>query len=208
MPKLPLFLLSLFFILAAGASAITADKQNSPSPFITYNSKNEPKARGLNFNIEYPADWDSKEGKRPHIARLFAQAKFDGTILKVATVAVYVNKLSDDEMPDLNDEGFFSAENARSLLPDNAVFLAFQKTKLEGCDAMLIEYRQQAERAGEKFFMRGLMCAFFYKNYYINIQTLTTAFSQSSSEEYFKEYKPTFMRMINSFVLLDKWHNL
>lgn len=183
--------------------AISGCQNTDSESFMTYNSQNEPKAEGLNFNIKYPAKWISEQSESPHVIHRFIHAQSDGDTAISIAAGVGCSKLSHAQI--LDSENFFTEENIRSHLPNNAEILISQKTKLNGLDAMLIEYRQQTKLTKGNFFSRGLNCFLVYKNYQIVLATVVAAPSLVFSEKYFEKYKPTFMKIFDSFVILDNY---
>ena len=171
----------------------------------TYNSKDEPKAKGLNFNIDFPTDWESKESDSSKVVRHFEKTEFNGIELKAADVFIMVEKYSDSKTAALEYSDYFSKEGTKARFEQQGhSIILIQKIKISNLDSWLVESRISQKNVPFPMFTRLLKTEFAYKNYVITIQASATGDSLSNSETLFKEVKSTFLEMINSFTILDE----
>lgn len=210
--RLIILLLSLLILFlnygCAGIDSSTAQEKNSAKAvdFITYSSKNDPRALGLNFEMEYPAVWNSRTHKEKSsgIVRIFSKYPDNPQHPAAAIFTVGIIKLSDDRMQNYDYKKFFSKEYAQDCISETAKILDFQIIKLKDGNAWLVEYLNYDKAPdGEETYSRNIDCSFIYKNFIIRISAGTGSDSQSNSNDYFLECKPIFMRMINSLKFLD-----
>lgn len=96
-------------------SKVVANKFISPNSiqFETYSSEGNPKAQGLNFTIDYPANWEVKDGNNPHVLKVFKytykdflvmvilQVQSSGQIMSNNEIRTELNNMSDNEIKQL-----------------------------------------------------------------------------------------------------------
>lgn len=66
----------------------------------TYRTAGHPKAKGLDFQIEIPQSWDSKEGRRPNIIQLFTNKNGRGFV----NVSIMVRDIAEEAGEELTHE--------------------------------------------------------------------------------------------------------
>jgi hypothetical protein len=172
----------------------------------TYRTKDHQKARGVDFQIEYPRSWKHKEGKRPHVIKLFVSENGrgqDNVLLMVKDIPLprgYV--ISDQE---LNE--FFSASELKGMMPKGAVFISAQPIILDGQKGGMIKFEQSLKRLDKTIFFRAIYYITIFDNKLIFIQCMVGSFANSSSslEKRFTKMAPLFELVANSFVIQSKY---
>jgi hypothetical protein len=172
----------------------------------TYRTNGHAKARGVDFQIEYPRSWKHKEGKRPHVIKLFVSENGrgqDSMLLMVKDIPLprgYV--ISDQELKD-----FFSTSELKEMIPKGADFISAQPIILDGQRGGMIKFDQSLKRLDKTIFFRAIHYVTIFNNKLIFIQCMVGSFANSSSslETRFARMAPLFGAVANSFVIQSKY---
>ncbi|MCK4401944.1 hypothetical protein KAW08_06560 [bacterium] len=200
----------LFFLMAsslayAQTSDIDAFKLNQTQKFFT---KYHLKAKGVNISIEYPKDWEAKEGERPNIVQKFSRAFEDGSsvmcLILIKDLPSQVKIFSDEDIA----KEMFSEEVIKSMLPGNSKLLEHRQTKYDGQQGALSSFVMVQERSGIQIFSYVFQHAFIYSKKMIFVQCTVGGLSSNSKkiEKLYKSYAPLFIQIGNSIVIHDKWN--
>ncbi|MDD5327841.1 MAG: hypothetical protein PHY02_08520 [Phycisphaerae bacterium] len=172
-----------------------------------YSTKGHPKANGLNISIEYPSNWKSSEGERPHIIQKFTSDASDG-LVRMCIIAIkeqpsFMKLFSSDDI----SQAMFAQETLNELVPEGAIFIKGEPTKYEGQPGAWLIYISQAERAGLRAEMYILQQMFMYSGKLIVLECSVGGLVDSAAtvEQEFTRYLPLFQLIGNSIVLHDKW---
>jgi hypothetical protein len=172
----------------------------------TFRTKGHPKAKDIDFQIEYPRSWGSKEGKRPNVIRLFTSENGRGMetiLLMVREIPMPQGyKFTDQE---LNE--FFSPTELEEMIPKGASFISARSLILDGQKGGAIRFDQTMLRLDKKISFRAIFFITIYKNKIIFIQCLvgTHNAKQADLEKRFKRMEPLFEFVANSFVIQSKY---
>lgn len=170
-------------------------------------SKETPKAKGLNFDIEYPMSWSFQEGKRPNV--LWLTKSQYGNIVSTSTVHL-VSKMAEIDESDLlaisSEEvanNIFTLESLQSqTLSHSPSNIDYKRITIDGCHAARIEY--DGHNVGVvgtiDFFQRSYFI--LYKNY-----LLTINFQIVQDKMLFEknEYNFFFDLIMSSLVVMSKY---
>lgn len=164
--------------------------------FKTYIAKYNPRASGLNFKIDRPTYWPFQMPDCPHDVCKFGRTHYNGISIKMVIVWVSVKKISDKRLSILNSHHYFSAENTKARLKQkNYHVISCQKITVSGIEGWLIEYSTGVQS-------EILTCHLLYKNYFIEIFIYTSWYD--CEENLYTKFKPTYLKIINSFTILDE----
>ncbi len=102
--------------------------------FQRYNSKDNPKAKGVDFTVKVPKSWKSQEANRPNIVRKFTSNNgyiiedtfMESIMLLVYDLPIEVNSLTQQDVNDVCND-----------LPENAVLRECKKTNLENLPVII-----------------------------------------------------------------------
>ena len=166
----------------------------------TLRIENDPKAKGLDFQLEYPDDWEKTPGKRPNIVVNISKlpAFFNVQVLK--TGEDFSSQINPAKWP-----GEISKEEARPLYPDTDTFIEAKRTLLEGEPALVVEFKRVMERAGLRYCTRFKYLGIFYRDYSLRMTAGTIGRTEEEAEENFRKNSATFEYMFNSLILSSKW---
>ncbi len=171
-----------------------------------YRSHDHTKAKGVDFQIQYPQSWVAKEGVRPNVVQLITSENgrgLDNIILMVRDTQLPPNyKVSAAEVEDL-----FSESGLKSMLPGQASFVSSQRVTLDSQKGGMVIYDMEVERVALNGHMRTISFFTLYKNKLIIIQgsTFSTRRDQAALTDRFKKLQPLFMLVANSFVLQSQY---
>ncbi len=170
--------------------------------FLKYRRKlvstGDAKAKGIRFQIEYPASWVSLEAERPNIVRKFVSERGRG--LDFATISVKAlpvgEKLSTEDVREL----FASEQGFRGLTPPGADFVAGEQISFDGLPGGMIHYRMAVDRFGQQARMRILMYMTFHRE-----KLIVLLFATEDDEATYARFEPLFQLMANSVVILSRY---
>jgi hypothetical protein len=172
--------------------------------FQKYNSKDNPKAKGVDFTVKVPKSWKSQEANRPNIVRKFTSnngyviedAFMESIMLLVYDLPSEVNSLSQQDVNDICND-----------LPENAVLRECKKTKLEDLPVVIQRTKLSASRLENSMSIELIQYKIFFKNKAIVIHgqvgTLNEKVSEKILLERFEKFKPIFNYVANSLVISD-----
>ena len=170
----------------------------------TYNSKDNPKAKGVGFSVKVPKSWKSQEANRPNIVRKFTSnngyiiedAFLESIMLSVYDLPSEVNSLTEQDINDVCND-----------LPENAVLRECKKTNLENLPVIIQRTKLNVSRLENSMSMEFIQYTIFFKNKAILIQgqvgTLNDKVSEKTLLERFEKFKPLFNYVANSLVVND-----
>jgi len=201
------FSLNLFLIITISNVILYGSATNDIKLFtqgkrVTYSTKNNPKAKGLEISLEYPISWKAEEGQRPNIVQKFTG--FDDLNNLVQVI------LSIKDIP-LNEK---KPHNEREILntiknmvnTSGGSCLEIGSTKIENEDAYWVIYNLITERANLRLRAKIMMYIFLYDNKYIQFQCIIGGItSDPTIDQRFIDYMPVFQLIMNSIIFTDKW---
>ncbi len=180
---------------SALANALT-DFSNGST--LTYSSKIEPKAEGLEFSLRYPKSWSTKPSNRPNILVKLIAPEHEAMAL------VQSRKLSAPVSTQEKKE-FFTTATLKEMIPEGSVFLTCRPDlTIEGLPAASVEYTSIEKRMDQSFYTHNMMYLTLYKQYLVSVIFTCGGLeseSRSAHDTRFKEYKPLFYSMFNSLVI-------
>lgn len=173
-----------------------------------FTTKGHPKSLGVSLKISIPADWEMKEGERPHIIQKFTSKSYDSKvmmcIISINKVPAIVSILNDEDIAEM----MFSDEAVSESLPQGSE-LTFKKiTRYDGQPGLFIAYSNSAQRAGFDLRLYVAEHRFIYKKRHISVSC-----SYSGTNESFKGVEieneiqafQLLSQMIANSIVIDKW---
>ena len=172
--------------------------------FQRYNSKDNPKAKGVDFTVKVPKSWKSQEANRPNIVRKFTSNNgyiiedtfMESIMLLVYDLPIEVNSLTQQDVNDVCND-----------LPENAVLRECKKTNLENLPVIIQRTKLNVTRLENSMSMEVIQYNVYFKNKLIMIQgqvgTLNNKVSEKTLLARFEKYKPIFNYVANSLVVND-----
>jgi hypothetical protein len=172
----------------------------------TFRTKGQRKAKGVDFQIEYPKSWSSKEGKRPNVIKVFTSRNGRGA----ETILLMVKDIplpSDYEITEQELDSIFSTQGLREMIPKGASFISAQPVTLDGKKGGMMVFDQTRQRLDVMLHFRGLFFITMYANKMIFIQCMVASGieNQADLEQQFKRLEPLFRLVANSFVIQSQY---
>ena len=168
----------------------------------TYNSKDNPKAKGVDFSVKVPKSWKSQEANRPNIVRKFTSNNgyiIEDTFIENIMILVYdlpieVKKLTSQDVTDVCND-----------IPENSVLRDCKATTLENLPVVVQRLKLNMKRLENSMNMEVVQYNVFYKNKMIIIQgqvgTMNEKISEKTLLERFEKFKPVFNYVANSLMI-------
>lgn len=168
----------------------------------TYNSKDNPKAKGVDFSVKVPKSWKSQEANRPNIVRKFTSNNgyiVEDTFMENIMILVYdlpieVKKLTSQDVTDVCND-----------IPENSVLRECKEAILENLPVVVQRLKLNMKRLENSMNMEVVQYNVFYKNKMIIIQgqvgTMNEKISEKTLLERFEKFKPVFNYVANSLMI-------
>ena len=168
----------------------------------TYNSKDNPKAKGVDFSVKVPKSWKSQEANRPNIVRKFTSNNgyiIEDTFIENIMILVYdlpieVKKLTSQDVTDVCND-----------IPENSVLRECKATTLENLPVVVQRLKLNMKRLENSMNMEVVQYNVFYKNKMIIIQgqvgTMNEKISEKTLLERFEKFKPVINYVANSLMI-------
>ena len=168
----------------------------------TYNSKDNPKAKGVDFSVKVPKSWKSQEANRPNIVRKFTSNNgyiiedtfMENIMLGVYDLPIEVKKLTSQDVTDVCND-----------IPENSVLRECKATTLENLPVVVQRLKLNMKRLENSMNMEVVQYNVFYKNKMIIIQgqvgTMNEKISEKTLLERFEKFKPVFNYVANSLMI-------
>lgn len=162
-----------------------------------YIAQKEPKAKGIDFSIEYPAEWVSKAGEHPNIVQKFGNEDI------WCSVAIYKSDINFDSLGVYNELDF---EYYKTLNPKLQLRSLVKDLKIESLDADKLEYLQVVRKLDQDFYLQTLAYYIYHEHYIIHLGFSVGGLQNTASlKKRFDEHLPLFNLMANSFILTSLW---
>ena len=168
----------------------------------TYNSKDNPKAKGVDFSVKVPKSWKSQEANRPNIVRKFTSNNgyiIEDTFIENIMILVYdlpieVKKLTSQDVTDVCND-----------IPENSVLRECKATTLENLPVVVQRLKLNMKRLENSMNIEIIQYNIYFKNKVIMIQGQVGAMNEKISEktllERFEKFKPVFNYVANSLMI-------
>ncbi len=172
--------------------------------FQKYNSKDNPKAKGVNFTVKAPRSWKSEEANRPNIVRKFGSNngyivddKFmENIMIGVYDLPIQVNSLTQQDITDICND-----------IPENSILRECKKAELENLPVVIQRIKMNMSRLENSITIEVIQYNIYFKNKLIMIQgqvgTMNDKVSEKTLLERFEKFKPVFSYVANSLVIND-----
>lgn len=171
-----------------------------------FRTKGHPKAKGVDFQIRYPASWKPAEGERPNIIQKFVSE--NGRGLESILLAVKDIPLPAGYKPTKRElDEFFSDKELRGLAPAGARVISAKPIMLDGQKGGMVIFDQTGQRLETTFTMRNLSFVTARGNKMIFVSCLVSppTGKEAQLQERFTRIESLFKWVANSFVLQEQY---
>ena len=195
---------------------------------ITYRTREHPKAKGVDFQVEYPKSWSAREGKRPNVIQVFSSNNGRGPVyasvmtrdlLKEAQRRLTREQIAELKAVEWNREwskelasDVFSdgslREMAQSMGMDNVRDIAIERVVLDLWPGAMLSFVGELQRLDTKLTSYNRMYIAMYRHYMLFLQ-LQVAMLPKETEDALKarasKTVPLFRLMANSLVIQSQY---
>ncbi|HWW77753.1 MAG TPA: hypothetical protein VNZ44_20280, partial [Pyrinomonadaceae bacterium] len=165
-----------------------------------------PKAKGVDFQISYPASWRQSEGERPNIIQRFVSENGRGSEMAMLMVkdlpAPPGHKITQADLDDL-----FSENELRGMVPAGGRLIAAKPIVLDGQKGGMVVFEQTLQRLDLSMTMRGMYFVTVWAGKMVSVQCMVymRPGSDTDMQGRFGRFEPVFRLIGNSFVLNDRY---
>lgn len=171
-----------------------------------FRTQGHPKAKGVDFQIRYPASWRPAEGERPNIVQKFVSE--NGRGLESIMLVVKDIPLPEGYKPTKRElDEFFSDKELRGLAPTGARVISSRSIVLDGQKAGLVIFDQTGQRMETTFTIRNLSFVTIRRSKMIFVSCLVSPPTgrEAQLQERFTRIESLFKWVGNSFVLQEQY---
>lgn len=177
------------------------DNEFSDGFYYDFISKDNEKAKGLNFKLSIPYSWNSEEADRPNIVQKFISQGGFGQ----STIMVLVKDL-DGYVPSMEEKReIFLEEKLNELVDEPYKFISGKTIVIDNQPGALIKIMATSKRLDMEFTLMALQFATIYDSKMLIVQCLIYDDDPKYLEDKLVYYNPLFMLVANSIVLLDQY---
>jgi hypothetical protein len=189
-----------------------------------YRTKGHPKAKGLDFQVEYPKSWSLREGNRPNVIQFFSSNNGRGPVYALIMTRDLVKetqgKLTRKEMAalktpegsqELSSELFSDSslrEMANGMGMTNVRAITTKRIVLDGWPGTMLEFIGDQQRLDITITMYNRMYIAIYKNYMVFLQCQVAKLPDDTEDTLrnrISKYAPAFHLMANSLVIQSQY---
>ena len=175
------------------------------SGFQIYDSEGEAKAEGLRITMEFPEDWSSESGTRPHVLRNLSSPEGNGH----GYAQIMVTPMPDGYVPTQEEiEATFDPSAAQDLIPSGTTLAASERVNVDGLPGLKVVYAIRRENVGIE---ASGVCEVYYTYWDGKLPQFMFCVGEVKSQspealvEMFKERTPLFAQMANSIVIHTRY---
>lgn len=172
----------------------------------TFRTENHSKAKGVDFQIEYPMSWTAKEGIRPNIIQNIKSDNGFGNN-SIMLMIKDIPLLKGRKMTSREKALMFAPSNVKNLVPDGAIFISAKPIVLDAQKGAMLVYDLTGERVDVKMRVRNVELVTTYgdKMIMVNCMIGVTDESIAKLDEEYKRLEPLFKSVANSFVIQSQY---
>ena len=184
-----------------------------------FHSDDHPKSKGLNFSLEYPKSWSSKEGKRPNVIKTLSNKNKDCIVTIVVADILPEMGLTYEELSDEDKMYLESVEFAKLMLEDfnnplefyssigveNVTMTDFKNVTIDSRPAVILKCRGNKSTVIDDFDAFFINYMIWYNNYLINYGFMINLNKVENIQEYIQKNDLLSRVIANSIVIKDQW---
>lgn len=172
----------------------------------TFRTGNHTKAKGIDFQIEYPMSWKAKEGVRPNIIQKITSDNGSGTT-SIMLIVKDIPLFNGRKLTNKEKALMFTSDVVKSFVPDGATFISAKPIVLDAQKGAMLVYDEVVERVDLKMRVRNVQFITTYGDKMIIINCLMGSVNETSAKlnERYKRLEPIFKLVANSFVIQSQY---
>lgn len=185
---------------------IFVDRANAQN-YKKYISRNQVAAKGINFGIKYPNQWQILEADRPNIvAKIFSPSKELGLVI---TIKKFPEKLNIDSLTpnDLKEilETLASQQALQSYPGENSYIRGKANITLDNMAGSFVEFNNKFTILDNTQYSHMLVYTLLYKDCSISLNFGAKGLSKSESSKSFNKAKDVIYQMLLSFTVYNQY---
>jgi len=168
----------------------------------TYRTKDHPKAKGIDFQINIPQSWSQKEGERPNIVQKFRSENGKGLV----SVMLLVNDFpleSDYKITDKELDELFSYDGLKEFVPERGRYISGKPIIIDSFKGGLLEFEQTVERLDMQIKIRGINFITLIDNKMIFVQCMLSGFPGKNNLNDERDKFQTLFRLIGNSIIIQ-----
>lgn len=169
-----------------------------------FSSKDNEKAKGVDFHLDLPQSWLSKEGNRPNIVQKFISQNGHGLAMALVLVLELpeVSNISEEDIKELAQ-----SDESKEMLPKNSQFINSGFIKIDGLPGIYQEYKLSQMQLDTELLLHTAAYNVYYKNYMIRIECSvgSNKDQEKDTDSVFMKYKELFKLVAGSLVVQSQW---
>ncbi|MCK5113279.1 MAG: DUF3053 family protein [Phycisphaerae bacterium] len=166
-----------------------------------YRSDGSGKAMGIKIGLEYPASWQEKEGRRPHIVKKIISKNGKGRVSAMIMVTPIPEEFAEFESKDVILQILNDKEVLQEVFPSGGKVIDYGLASHAKVPLLWIEGTVKRNRVGTDIEMHQLIFIFIRKNKMAWLTFTCAGTPDKSSETVLQEFHrhaPLFKSMLNS----------
>ena len=190
----------------------------------TYRTKGHPKAKGLDFQVEYPKSWSLREGIRPNVIQDFSSNNGRGPVYTLIMTRDLIKEaqgeLTREEIAalktpegskELSSELFSDSslrEMANSMGMTHVRDITTKRIVLDRWPGVMLEFIGDGQRLDITITMYNRMYIAIYKNYMVFLQCQVVKLPDDTEDilkNRISKFAPLFHLMANSLVIQSQY---
>lgn len=169
-----------------------------------FSSKDNPKAKGLDFHLDLPKSWLAKEANRPNIVQKFISQNGHGSAMIMILVLSLpdVNNVTEEDVKEIT-----RSDEMKDMLPENAQFIDGGFIKIDNLPGYDQEYKISNMGLDKEVITHTKAYNVYYKNKMISIQcsVVSPKDEERNTDSIFMKYKELFKLVAGSLVVQSQW---
>ncbi len=172
----------------------------------TFRTANHSKAKGVDFQIEYPMSWTPKEAVRPNIIQTIKSENGIGSNM-VMLMVQDLPPFNGRKLTAKEKSSIFTTSLIKTIVPDDAVLLSSKPIVLDGHKGGMLVYDMTTERVDLKIKIRTVQFVTIYEDKMIMVNCSIGVSEQEIGklDERYKRLEPLFKLIANSFVIQSQY---
>lgn len=170
-----------------------------------FRTAGHPKARGVDFQISYPASWRPGEGERPNVIQKFVSE--NGRGLEMVMLMVKDLPTPGYKVARADLEALFSEKELRGMVPAGGRLIAAKPIVLDGQKGGMVVFEQTLQRLAVSMTVRGVHFVTVRSGKMVSVQCMVymRPGGDVDAPGRFGRFEPVFRLIGNSLVLNDRY---
>ena len=162
------------------------------------------KSKNVDFQLDIPQSWLSKEANRPNIVQKFISQNGHGSSAIIVSVFSLPNdnNVTEEEIKELAE-----SEEMKDMLPTDSKFINGSFIKIDNLPGVCQEFKLLQTQIDKELLMHAIDYKIYYKNKMISIHCSVVASKdeEKKTDSIFLKYRKLFNLVAGSLIVQDQW---